>query len=885
MRFIGPVTRITRGGTTNSPPWLWSRRGAVAEREPDRVKRPEKRRRGGAYIEINLLNNTTAAPCSIFHYTALLMAFVLVTTAANGQLTIRNPLDELKDQVAEVLSTARVPFTAEQEGQLALFIEEQRQASEDLFGVVMDFSAGPPQGEDRDRALAGIQWMHDAFKKKLPDFLTAEQKAAWEKSEAAGATIGARIEGAGAGGARSEQVQQIRIVNNAFNAETATSGVRGPSGGGDRTEVIQRGGAGAFHGNFMAMFQDESLNARNPFASNKPPYYERTINGNFSGPVFRDRLTLNFIINDNRQENVGTVKAETLDGPFSLGITRPTVDRYYEGRGILQVADAHSLHFGLKYGTNSRKNQNVGDFTLPERGSNSDTRSVDFDLRQISVLSDRTVHETKFAWRKDTSETNPISNGVAINVLDSFNGGGGQNHTETDARVYEFGNLLYHSGETLTLRSGFSGSYRRENSINENNVIGEFTFSDLASYRSGKPVQYRVTRGNPLLQMSQLQVALFLQNDWRVTNRFTVFSGLRYEDQTNLSDHNNIDPRLGFAYAIGSSTVIRGGAGTFHTRLNIDTFRTLRRLNGTRQQEILVDQPGFPDPFLSGSVRIVPPSSRRVASPTLANQYYASAAVSLERSLPGNLFVSIGVDYNRGIHLPRSRNLNAPLPDTGQKPFPNEGHIFQMQSSGVGTHKNLKLNMRQRFSIFSVTSNYTLNSTRNDDGNGGNAGTQGQGFELPSNSYNLKADWGPTGITQTHIFNAGVNSRLPLDVYLNTSIVARTGNVYSVTTGRDDNRDGAVNDRPANFTRNSETGPGFFNVSFNVSKAFRLSRSPQGAPDAAAGPQMNIFANLNNALNMTHPGTPSGVMTSPFFGRSFNAIEPREIEMGIRFQF
>ena len=48
---------------------------------------------------------------------------------------------------------------------------------------------------------------------------------------------------------------------------------------------------------------------------------------------------------------------------------------------------------------------------------------------------------------------------------------------------------------------------------------------------------------------------------------------------------------------------------------------------------------------------------------------------------------------------------------------------------------------------------------------------------------------------------------------------------------------------------------------------------------------MNIFANLNNAFNMTHPGTPSGVMTSPFFGRSFSASQPREIEVGMRYQF
>src|SRR5438046_7569536 len=305
----------------------------------------------------------------------IVLSCVLWTAFAFGQFTTKNPLDELKDQVAVVLATAGTPFTSEQEGQLALLLEEERQASEDLFGVTMDFSQGPPQGEQRDKALAGIQWMHDDFKKKLPVFLTTEQKAAWEKFESGGVAIGARIEGAGAGGARKEQVSEIRIVNNPFNVENASGSSRGPVSGIERTEVVQRGGAGAYHGNFMAMFQNESLNARNPFASNKPPYYERTIVGNISGPVLQNRLTASFTVNDNRQENVGTVKALLLSGPFALGITRPNVTRFYEGRGILQVTGAQALHFGVKYGTNSKENQGIGNFVLPERGSNYEDRN------------------------------------------------------------------------------------------------------------------------------------------------------------------------------------------------------------------------------------------------------------------------------------------------------------------------------------------------------------------------------------------------------------------------------------------------------------------------------------------------------------------------------
>jgi hypothetical protein len=388
-----------------------------------------------------------------------------------------------------------------------------------------------------------------------------------------------------------------------------------------------------------------------------------------------------------------------------------------------------------------------------------------------------------------------------------------------------------------------------------------------------------------LLNLSQTQVAVFAQNDLRMTNRFTLNLGLRFNKQTNLNYRGSLDPRVGFAYAVASSTVLRGGVGLFTQIVNYNTIQTLRRLDGTRQYEIQIEAPGWPDPFISGNVRVVPPSSRRVASPDLLGQYYVTSAITLEQSLPANLFVSVSTDYNRGIRLPRYRNLNAPLPLTGERPFPSEGHIYQHESSGVSTHKYLRFNLRQRFSIFNVTANYTLYSGENDDGEGGVTGN------LASNSYDRSVDWGPAGFSPKHQFNTSLNSRLPLDVYLTTAINARSGNVYTIMTGRDDNRDGVFNDRPPGVSRNSETGPGFLNLSFNFSKAFQLRPAAQpagsngGGRNSGAGPQMNVFANISNAFNMTHPGTPSGVMTSPFFGRSTSASSPREIEVGMRFQF
>ena len=66
---------------------------------------------------------------------------------------------------------------------------------------------------------------------------------------------------------------------------------RSSNGNGSRTEVIQRGGSGAFHGNVEFLLRDDALNARNPFANNKPDSQERQLRIDASGPVIRRRLT------------------------------------------------------------------------------------------------------------------------------------------------------------------------------------------------------------------------------------------------------------------------------------------------------------------------------------------------------------------------------------------------------------------------------------------------------------------------------------------------------------------------------------------------------------------------------------------------------------------
>ena len=184
--------------------------------------------------------------------------------------------------------------------------------------------------------------------------------------------------------------------------------------------------------------------------------------------------------------------------------------------------------------------------------------------------------------------------------------------------------------------------------------------------------------------------------------------------------------------------------------------------------------------------------------------------------------------------------------------------------------------LRQRFSVFVVTANYTYLYGQSDQEDRRNVT-----LYLPVDSYDLHKERGNT-TDPRHNFTTSINSKLPLGVYLTTVLNAHSGTFYTITTGKDDNHDGVINDRPSGAVNNGEVGPSYFDVGLNFSKAYEFRRRTGPGTTPA---QMNVFANLNNAFNTQHPGIPSGVMTSPFFLKSYNATSPRTMQVGMRFQF
>ena len=823
----------------------------------------------------------------------LLILFLMLVPQAD------NPLATLKEEVKRVLSDARLPFTDDQEREIVLMMEDRRKASEDLFGTLMDFSAGPTQGQDADKLRSAIDWMRNEFLTRLQNYLRPEQLAAWGRHQESETTqIAANNPAQAARPQQAQQTQFVRINNNSFTAELPN--YRFTQGGGT-PEVIERGGAGAWHGNAQFLFKDDALNAArrsynlgNRIPTVKPPYSEHQKSFNLSGPLIPGRLTASIAVSHNRAENVDTVSAILGDGtPFGAEIVRPTINKSFSTGGTYQITDRNSLNYNVTYSPYARRSQGIGAFVLPERSFTNDGNNWNLEIKQFSSLSAQSIFETRFGLRGNHDETIPANNNVRINVLDAFNGGGSQNQAETTTRDYEFSNLFTRLGEKLSIKTGMEGVYRKNRSLNTNNFGGTFTFSSPEAFRAGRPANYRVSRGEPLLEKDQLELSFFMQNDLKLTPRLTLMYGLRYDVQTNLSDRNNFGPRLGFAYAIRPGTVIRGGGGLFFNTYIIGLVELQERLNGTRQYEIVIDNPSFPDPFQAGTIRNTPPTVR-ITDPHFETPHIGVGLISVERTFLTNLLMTLSYDFVHESHRSRLRNINSTYDATaaiprpcspGQsaatclRPDPSKGQVLNLESTAGELRHSFRVSARQRFSIFNASSSYIFQRSWA-------AGRPNAGGDLPTNNYDLRSDWSLSAVVSAHTFNGNLNAQLPLGVFLSGTMSYLSPKPYNVTTGRDDNLDSQLTDRPPGVPRNSEWGPSFLAFNFNISKAFFFGAATGGSGGRGnTRKNLNVFANMTNAFNHVNYGLPSGVMTSPNFGRSTNGGEPREIEVGLRFQF
>ena len=693
------------------------------------------------------------------------------------------------------------------------------------------------------------------------------------------------------------QIRSIRFSTAMFAAENHSAGHT-------FVDISTQPGMGPLRGSMDFSFRDGSLNARNAFQPQKGPEQTQQYNLNLSGTLLKDRTSFSFAAGGASLYDSANIFAAVPGSALTGPVRRPADRLNFNLRVDHAVSKSHTLRGSFQQSGGDQRNLGVGNYDLADRAFARTTSESVLRLSESGPLSRLWYAESRLQVRRATTQSVSAFEGPTVRVLDAFTSGGAQISGGRESTDVELATDLNFARRGHAVRMGALIEGGRYRSDSRSNYFGTFTFPSLADYEAGRPATYTQRTGDPLVSYSQWQAGFYVQDDWRVRQNLTLSAGVRQEFQTHLPDRWNFGPRGGFTWSPFKSgrTTVRAGVGLFYDWLEAETFEQTLRVDGSRQQDLVVVNPGYPDPFTGSLAGQALPPGKYILAEGLVMPKRAMALFAVTQRLSTTVSINASYNHQKGWDRFRGVNVNAPL--NGVRPDQSLGNVTQVESTArleqdsINVGMNFTLPQRRTF----VFANYGWNHARNDaDGP----------FSLPANSYDLAAEWGRAGGVPRHIASAVLNTSLVGNLRLGLSTSARAGAPYTVTTGRDDNGDTVFNDRPAGTARNGETGAATWDMAARLTYAFGFGERP--ASSGAPGGQMvvmrmgggagdllgglggggaenkrlriELFVAAANVFNNVNPMGYSGVMTSPFFGRPTIAGPARKIDVGMKIGF
>jgi hypothetical protein len=371
---------------------------------------------------------------------------------------------------------------------------------------------------------------------------------------------------------------------------------------------------------------------------------------------------------------------------------------------------------------------------------------------------------------------------------------------------------------------------------------GFYGYFTLADFATGTYAFYLQTVGNPVFSLTVPYLGVYAQDKFRVSAKLTLHVGIREEFQVFpqpapdpafpqagqfSNQYRQLSPRVGLAYQLVPSTVLRGGFGIFHEQLNAVNYENSVVTNGSTAykantlalfdltQPANQQSPVFPN--ILNSVTSAPSFNISLIDPAFRTPYVLAASAEVQQRLGAHTALNVGTMWTHGIHLVSSSaydlNLKPPVgtttyivcpPDTTAPPCsgrtivlpnldavllegqegaidPNLGQLNALISPGLNHYNSLYVQLQRQVSRgLAAIASYTY--SRNFQWNGSDF----------NNQFDFSNTRGPSLLDQRHrlsvaatyqsgkvsSFHSSVNTLLS-DWVLSTVTQANSGRPYA----------------------------------------------------------------------------------------------------------
>jgi carboxypeptidase family protein/TonB-dependent receptor-like protein len=526
-----------------------------------------------------------------------------------------------------------------------------------------------------------------------------------------------------------ETVKEFRVLTTNFGAEY------GRAAGGVFLGVT-KSGSNAFHGSLFEFLRNDVFDARNFFDQSKPEFRRNQFGLSAGGPLVRNR-TFWFGSYEGLRENKGVTKVSlvpdenaregSLPGQPAISVdprSQPILD-------LFPYPNGENLGDGTASFIGTTKRVSNGDFftiKMDHNFSSSDAISVRYlfdDSEQLlprnfpefpnfavnrkqvvtieerKILSNRVVNEARFGFNRSTPAEQVPQTSRDLSLISGQDLGeinvAGLTEIGTD-RTNPKGFFLNNvqAGDTLFIARGrnnlkLGGSFDRfqYNGSSESRTRGLLRFrsvADLLRFRvrdlEGATPDSDFVRG-----YRQNLSGIFVQDEFKVTNRLTLNGGVRHEwvstptevngKEANLRNvldktvtvgrpyfqptHHTFAPRVGFALDVlgDGRTVIRSGFGVYFDQplfhiFRSPAFRSLPFVNRGRLTSVT-------------SLPVDPSQFKGIESATEALQFQLQPSYSMRYHLNlqqevSGMVLSLSYLGSRGINLVGGSDTNIAYP-------------------------------------------------------------------------------------------------------------------------------------------------------------------------------------------------------------------------------